>query len=179
VYRALISDGKLGLKGVVTYTTRPRREGETEGTEYHFITDGRLETLKKEGRVIELRVYNTVRGAWSYCTVDDGQIDLAAGNYLMIVTLDSYKSLVDHYGRGHVTPIYLYVEDGLRLERALERERSGGKPEYEEMCRRFLADAADFSEERLKYCGILSSFKNIDLKSCVEQISDEILHQIM
>ena len=38
-----------GLKTVVTYTTRPIRDGETEGVEYHFTSVPQLEQMKTEG----------------------------------------------------------------------------------------------------------------------------------
>ena len=36
VYHRLCDDKSLGLHTVTLYTTRPRREGETDGVEYHF-----------------------------------------------------------------------------------------------------------------------------------------------
>ena len=64
------------------------------------------------------------------------------------------------------------MEDGLRLERALERERKQQPPKYEEMCRRFLADQADYSEEKLKGAGITQRYSNEkDLMSCVETLA--------
>ena len=41
-----------------------------------------------------------------------------------------------------------------RLIRAIDREKQQKEPKYEEMCRRFLADASDFSEENLKKAGV-------------------------
>jgi guanylate kinase len=178
VFKEIMGCAELGLRGVVTYTTRPRREGETDGIEYHFITDTELEKYKSNGSLIELRQYDTVRGIWSYCTLDDGQINLDTGNYLMIVTLEAYESLSAFFGAESVVPLYLYVEDGLRLTRALQREMTGIKPDYNEMCRRYLADSSDFSAERLGRCGIEKCYDNGDLDKCVEQIIAEILRQI-
>ena len=80
----------------------------------------------------------------NYFTADDGQVDLSEGNYLGIGTLESYQKLKQYYGEEHVIPVYIEVEDGERLQRALLREREQEKPKYEEMCRRFLADQRDF-----------------------------------
>ena len=66
------------------------------------------------------------------------------------------------------------VEDGLRLSRALERERQQMQPKYAELCRRFLADSEDFSEEKLKELGIIKRYENIEMKKCVEEILLEI-----
>ena len=67
------------------------------------------------------------------------------------------------------------VEDGLRLERALKREREVERPRYAEMCRRFLADMEDFSEEKLAEAGITEIFDNTDFDRCVDKISARIL----
>ena len=157
------------LKTIVIYTTRPIREGEQNGREYHFVDDDKLKELQDAGKVIELREYNTVHGIWKYFTADDGQFD-GDDNYLAIGTLESYVQLRDYFGQERLVPIYVEVEDGLRLERALARERMQATPKYEEMCRRFLADAADFSVENLKEAGITRKFTNMDVDKCVQGI---------
>ena len=73
-----------------------------------------------------------------------------------------------------VIPIYVEVEDGLRLSRAVERERAQREPKYAELCRRFLADEADFSEEKLSEAGIVKRFQNDDLERCLQEIFREI-----
>ncbi|MBQ2923476.1 MAG: guanylate kinase [Tyzzerella sp.] len=157
------------LKTIVIYTTRPIREGELNGREYYFVDDDKLKELQEAGKVIELREYNTVHGIWKYFTADDGQFD-GDDNYLAIGTLESYVQLRDYFGQERLVPIYVEVEDGLRLERALARERMQATPKYEEMCRRFLADAADFSVDNLKEAGITRKFYNIDMDKCVGEI---------
>ena len=161
------------LKTIVIYTTRPIREGELNGREYHFVDDDKLKELQEAGKVIELREYNTVHGIWKYFTADDGQFD-GDDNYLAIGTLESYVKLRDYFGQERLVPIYVEVEDGLRLERALVRERMQATPKYEEMCRRFLADAADFSVENLKEAGITRKFTNMDVDKCVQGIIFDI-----
>lgn len=157
------------LKTIVIYTTRPIREGELNGREYYFVDDNKLKELQEKGKVIELREYNTVHGIWKYFTADDGQFD-GDDNYLAIGTLESYVKLRDYFGQERLVPIYVEVEDGLRLERALARERMQATPKYEEMCRRFLADAADFSLDNLNKAGITRKFMNIDMDKCVGEI---------
>lgn len=176
VFRRLIYDPSLGLRGVVPYTTRPKRGGETEGREYHFISEQTLRNLEKQGKVIELRRYHTVHGVWCYCTVDDGQIDLKTGNYLLIATPEEIHNLRRAFGEA-VVPIYIEVEDGERLTRAMRRERRSGRPDYAEMCRRYLADEEDFSPDRLAACGIERYFANGDLEQCVREIREEILRR--
>ena len=152
------------LRTVTLYTTRPIREGEKDGVEYFFVTDEVLDDYGRRGLVVEERGYHTVCGLWRYATVDDGQIDLAASDYLVIGTLESYEKMREYYGAEHLVPIYIEVEDGERLARALQRERSQAEPKYAEMCRRFLADTKDFSEENLKRLGIGKRFYNQEKK---------------
>ena len=162
------------LKTLVLYTTRPIREGEQEGIEYHFVTDEELERFEKAGKIIEERTYDTVYGAWKYATIEDGQINLAAYDYLVIGTLGSYAGMKKCYGAENLVPIYIEVEDGERLSRALSRERQQEQPKYEEMCRRFLADQKDFSEENLEEAGIARRYYNDDKVQCLEKIIGEI-----
>ena len=70
-------------------------------------------------------------------------------NYLGIGTLESYEGMKQYYGEENICPLYIEVEDGERLKRAIRREEQQTVPKYEEMCRRFLADAEDFSEVKL------------------------------
>ena len=155
---------------IVPYTTRPIREGEHDGVEYYFVDEKRLKEMQQAGQVIEVRSYNTKCGIWTYFTADDGQIDLLAHSYIMIGTLVSYEAMRDYFGAGAIVPVYIEVEDGTRLERAIGRERKQAVPQYEEMCRRFLADAKDFSEEKLEKAGIRRRFVNTDLEECLQEI---------
>lgn len=163
-----------GLKEIILYTTRPLREGEVEGREYHFVTDQVLEKFKKDGKMIELRAYDTIHGIWKYATVDDGQVDLQDADYLSIGTLESYKKLQEYYGTDKIVPLYIEVEDGERLFRALSRERMQEQPKYAEMCRRFLADTEDFSEDKLLKLGIQKRFINDNIERCLDELKREI-----
>ncbi len=162
------------FKEIVLYTTRPRREGETDGREYHFVADEILEEFQKAGKMIELRAYDTIHGIWKYATVDDGQVRLKEADYLSIGTLESYEKLQEYYGANRIVPLYIEVEDGERLFRALSRERMQEKPKYAEMCRRFLADTEDFSEDKLLKLGIQKKFINDDRNRCLKELIREI-----
>ena len=163
------------LKTIVMYTTRPIRDGERDGVEYYFTNQKKLEELSQAGKVIELRTYETVHGPWSYFTADDGQFDLESGQkYLMIGTLDSYEKMCRYFGNEVMVPLYLELPDGERLMRAQKREEKQKEPCYREVCRRYLADEKDFSEERLLELGIQKRFSNMNLEHCVKEIIREL-----
>ena len=174
IYNCLLKEKDLGLLPYVGYTTRPIRAGEQDGVEYYFTTKADLDRFEKEGRLIECRVYHTVYGDWYYYSVDSDKVDLSQNDYLYIGTLESYVKMRDYYGADRIVPIYIELDDGVRLERALMRERQQKEPGYAEMCRRFLTDSEDFSEENLKKAGIERRFENTDLETCIGEIRNEI-----
>lgn len=174
LYRRLNEENRYGLKSIVSYTTRPIRQGEKDGREYHFVGVDAFERLKDTGKVIEYRAYNTVHGIWYYFLADDGQIDLEKDSYLLIGTLEGYESLIEYFGKEAIVPIYLEVDDGIRLQRALDRERSQPSPKYAELCRRYLADSQDFSEEKLERDEIKTRFNNEDIEVTCRNILDYI-----
>lgn len=170
IYQKLLQQKDLGLQRLVTGTTRPIREGEQNGENYYFYTDQQFEQLCVDGKIIESRSYHTIHGIWHYFTVADGQLDPADGDYLTINTLEAYLKLRDYFGAERLIPLYLEVDDGLRLQRALDRERRQPEPKYKEMCRRFLADEKDFSEENLKRAQIQPIFENRVLEDTLKQL---------
>ena len=174
LYKDIVARFGNELGTVVPYTTRPIREGEQEGVEYHFITESEMKEMDEAGKVIEKRCYQTVYGPWYYLTADDGQIDLSRRSSILIVTPAAYGKLRDYFGTEQVVPLYVEPEDGLRLARALKRERAQKNPKYEEMCRRFLADAEDFSEEKLRELGIDRRFVNNQYERVLNELCDVI-----
>ncbi|NLL80332.1 MAG: guanylate kinase [Clostridiales bacterium] len=170
IYSRLMEDEALRLCPVVMYTTRPIRAGEKEGVAYHFTDEAGLNAIRESGRLIELRAYDTCMGVWYYFTADDGQINLEENDYLIIGTLESYNKSKVYFGTEHLVPIYVELEDGERLQRALDRERLQEPPKYDELCRRFLADSEDFAEEKIKEAGIDRRFENNDLETCLQEI---------
>ena len=171
IYNRLLAMERLHLRRVVPYTTRPMRSGEIDGQTYVFCTEQQVAEFDEAGKIIELRAYHTVYGIWKYFTADDGQICLAESDYLMIGTLEAYEQIRDYFGTDKVCPVYVEVDDGLRLQRALDRERAQDQPKYAEMCRRFLADEEDFSEENLERAGITKRFQNTDLDQVTQEIA--------
>ncbi len=170
IYKKLLAQDQVRLCAIVPYTTRPIRAGERNGVEYHFTDEAGFQKLQESGSVIESRLYSTYLGKWRYFTVADDSIDLEEHSYLLIGTLEAYLKLRRFYGADRVLPVMIGLDDGERLQRALDREKAQDEPKYEEMCRRFLADAEDFSEEKLKSAGIDRIFYNDEIDRCLEEI---------
>ena len=78
------------------------------------------------------------------------------------------------FGKEAVVPLLIEIDDGVRLQRALDREKQQQEPKYDEMCRRFLADAKDFAEDTLAKCEIPVRFENENLTECIDSLVDYI-----
>ena len=88
--------------------------------------------------------------------------------------------LRQYYGTEQVVPLYIETEDGLRLAHALQRERKQPEPNYAELCRRYLADCEDFSEEKIEAAGIGIEERipnNDTLQGCILRVQERILEQ--
>ena len=158
IYKNLIEDESLKLNTVILYTTRPMRAGETDGVEYFFVNDETAVKMQESGRIVELREYNN-----------------SGNRYLVIGTLEAYDKFCEFYGKQHIMPVYIEVEDGLRLTRAIHREQKQDNPHYEEMCRRFLADSEDFSEENIARAGITRFSNNGEFENCLNEVREAIV----
>ena len=178
VYRELLKRFP-GSRRLIPCTTRPRREGERDGEEYRFVTEEQLDAFEKSGKLVEKRVYETVAGPWIYATVDWEETDAESGSAVIgIGTLESYLKLRSYYGAERMLPVYIEVDDGTRLQRALDREKQQKNPNYAELCRRFLADQRDFSEEKLLEAGILKRYRNDELPNCLARIAEDVIHYV-
>ena len=178
IFKEIIKDNSLNLKKIVGYTTRPKRVEENDGVEYNFIDDDMINKFIQKNKVIELRKYDTVNGIWYYGTMDDGQINLQTNSYIVISTLESYSSFKKYFGSNNVIPLYIDVDDGIRLQRILNREMSEDSPNYKEICRRFIADSEDFSNKNLKLNDIEKIYSNNNLVECIADVKNNIIKYI-
>lgn len=173
IYSELVQH--LNLRKITCYTTRPIRSQETEGVEYHFVSEEQMKQLGEEKKIIECRSYHTINGIWYYFTADDGQFDNRNQDYAMVGTLAQYEKIRNFFGTDRVYPIYIEVSAYDRLTRSINRESQQENPNYAEVCRRFLADEIDFSEENIKIQGITKRYINDNLAYCIEAIEKDIL----
>ena len=135
------------LVPLVTYTTRPMRDGEKDGVDYNFVSREEFFELEKQGRIFESRVYHTtvngVEDDWYYGSPRLG--DVMERNYVGILDLDGIRSYIKEYGADVVTPVFIYTDDEIREARAIRR----GSFDKSEWDRRFADDAKKFSKEEL------------------------------
>ena len=180
IYNGLREIFKDKLMPIVMYSTRPRRNGEINGREYHFIDDNKLKKL--ENKIIESRVYDVIvdnnSALWTYATVDDGTINLNKNNYIMVGPLKSVASMRKYFDDNRIIPFFIEVDQSIRIERAIAREQNGNH-NYNEMCRRWLADMEDFSKSKIEEAEyIFKVYNNSDLDSVLFNITKIIIQNI-
>ena len=170
IERRLIKENKFALKEMIMSTTRPKRTYEVEGREYYFKTVEEMLELERQGKIIEKREYATIYGPWYYFTTSTN-IDLENNNYIGSNTLEGLDQFVKFYGDKNIISLLIKVDDGIRLQRALDREKKEFSPKYQELCRRFLADSIDFSEENSNKRQITSIiYNNSTLDNTMEEV---------
>lgn len=159
IRRRLVQENKFAFKEMIMSTTRPKRTGEVEGREYYFKSVEEMLELERNGKIVEKRKYDTVYGPWYYFTTST-TIDLENYNYVGSNTLEGLDQFVNFYGLENIISLLIKVDDDIRLQRALDREKKEVNPKYQELCRRFLADSYDFSEENINKRQITSIIDN-------------------
>ncbi len=132
-----------GLEPILSYTTRPMRDGEEEGKQYHFISNEEFKQMEEKGLFLESRTFETsVDGkaeTWRYAT-PFVQIE-EEKDYVMIKDLSGAIDILMKYGREDVVIFHLDVDSEERYKRAVSR----GSFDKTEWKRRELADREKFT----------------------------------
>lgn len=146
---------------IIPCTTRPKRDGEINGKEYHFFDDTGYFKYKDEEKIIESRSYDTEFGIWYYFNINENIYMDEKVIYLNIGTIDSYTAFCDYFGKDNIIPIYLDAPGDIRLIRSIYRlgEKRKDK-DIKEICRRYLTDEEDFSYSKIKKLNLSIKFDN-------------------
>ena len=137
---AIIKGNYLSLaKPIISCTTRPIRENEQDGVNYHYLTNEEFAEQVVNGEMLEATVFNN----WCYGTstknLDKNAINLGVFNPEGVEILRGYDNI-------DLIVIYIVADDKVRLLRQLNREEH---PDCNEIVRRFGTDKQDFRETRI------------------------------
>lgn len=159
-----------GFKPIVSYTTRPMRDGEVDGVDYHFIDKATFDEYVRKGIIFESRSYNTLVGGeqdiWYY---GSPSLDASKDDYVGVLDIGGIKSYLQYYNTKDITLIYVMVsDDELRKQRAMGR---GGFDESE-WNRRLKDDNVKFSSDTLKELSLLYGRPITVIRNDGESIDD-------
>ena len=133
--KLLCEDLPMFTAPIISCTTRPPRDCETDGVDYHFITEQEFREKEKNGFILESTEFRGWHYGTLYSSLDSEKINVGVFNIQGIKTIMQNDNLL-------VCPVRIAASDKLRLMRSLAREHN---PDCVEICRRFLADEADFN----------------------------------
>lgn len=157
-----IEDTKMFLHEIVSCTTRPPREGEVNGVNYHFMTNEEFAQKILKGEMLEATIFND----WCYGTalqsLDVNKVNIGVFNPEGIETL-----LQD--SRINLRVYYVDVPSKERLIRQLNREEF---PDVDEIIRRYKADEEDFMDLDFNYYTVF----NDDKKDTMTETVRDIIH---
>lgn len=151
-----------GYNKIVSYTTRPPREGEVDGEDYHFITKSQFRRLKEQDFFAETAMYND----WYYgvakrdCTDDKVAVLTPHG----LRQISKIKEI-------NVTSFYINVPRRDRLIKILQRGDN-----IEESYRRNLSDVGQFDGvwDEVDYV-----INNNGYNKSIAEMSKEILYLVL
>jgi guanylate kinase len=126
----------------VSHSTRPMREGEVNGVNYHFVSDSTFIYMNVTGKFLETREYKTQYGYWRY-GLSKAEVDLSK-HQLVILDENGYYQVLEELGKENIVPFYIHVDEPTRIMRALKRENKNDENYYMETYRRSLDDFQDF-----------------------------------
>mgnify|MGYP002525735182 CR=1 FL=1 len=118
------------FKKVVTCTTRPKREYETDGVDYYFISDEAFLDLENSDYFAETASYN----GWKYGSAKTEYV----GNKVVVLTPRGLRS-IRRNGIKDIFSVYLDVPRRDRMKKSLDRG-----DDIEEIYRRSLSDVGQF-----------------------------------
>lgn len=155
---------------IISYTTRPPREGEVNGKNYYFITEEEFAATP----MLEEVSFRDWHYGTSLKAFDPAAINIGVFNPEGLRKLFAYDNLT-------IYPFYVYADTRVRLIRQLSREQL---PDIEEIYRRFHADNADFGDEKDEIDNFVSEFhgnvlvnmgeKDIVINNIIGQIEEVI-----
>lgn len=153
------------LHEIVSCTTRPPREGEVDGINYHFLTNEQFAEKVLNGDMLEATVFND----WCYGTAKSS-LSLDKIN-IGVFNPEGIENLLEYHPTLNLKIFAIDCPSKERLLRQLNRELD---PDVEEILRRWQTDRNDFRAlpERFPHT-VLYNVEPYDLQTCAREIAGQ------
>lgn len=161
IVKKLVNDYKY-IK-LITYCTRPMRNGEVNGETYHFVNTDDFMQKMKSGFFAEWKAYTTTDGVWYYGTAME-DLEKADDRTVVILTPDGYRDIKGKVNC-KIVSIYLYANNATIKKRLMAR---GDDPKEAE--RRVLHDNEDFKGIENEVDRIVYNNENDTIDGAVQKI---------
>lgn len=147
VVRELFARCRLPIRRSISATTRPPRAGETDGVEYHFLTQDAFEQKRSQGDFLESFEVHGM-GYWYGTLREEVDRGLAEGQIVVLeIDVNGARQVLDKYP--DATSIFVRPESLDELERRL---RGRGSETEERVARRLETARQELAEaHRYRY----------------------------
>lgn len=141
----------LNVPIAVSCTTRPMRTGETNGVEYHFLSNDEFDDMDENNQFVEQTEYiiesENVKYRYGYSIeeLDKSEISLA------IVNPHGYRCLLESQFKDNILSIQIVRNDRDRLISYLERDKNVNIYEVFDRYKRDMEDFHDLVTDRIIY----------------------------
>jgi len=152
IIKEVLTNHPREMTRLITYTTRPPREDEVEGEQYHFVAPDQFSDLALQGRLMEADENTIGRDVYDlgyvYSMPTDIFDGIPASKHLMMAEVDIYgmRLLREHYP--DCITIFVTTSPDTLLERILDRPdehmNENNLAHRMETARQQIAAASDF-----------------------------------
>lgn len=149
------------LHWIVSHTTRPPRDYEIDGKDYHFVTEEQFTQMMLNYEMMEATSYRDWFYGTAYDSLSDDKINIGVFN------LEGMKCIIEDNSLD-VMPVYVQASDKTRLQRSLQREEN---PDCDEICRRFMADKKEFQFIEFEHY-VLSNEEGDNVETALKALLD-------
>lgn len=126
----------VGLKKIITYTTRPKRKGEHEGIDYHFVSKEEFKKMIDNSKFLEYAVYDASFGRVYYGSLKE---DYNKMDSVIVLNPKGVEKLLSYDGGINALIVELVPSQATLKQRLSSRGDSPAEIE-----RRLKADDTDF-----------------------------------
>jgi len=149
---------KMGLNYLPKFTTRPKRDFETEGKEYNFISKNQYQELKDNNMILVDQEFSIGDDTWYYGVTKETY----EKSQLFIMTPHELSQLPEEI-RSKCFKVFLNIDEDIRRKRITKRSDMNDSVE-----RRLKADKEDFKD-----------FKEYDLRISDPDFESEWVYDLM
>ena len=151
------------LNPIISCTTRPKRDYEVNGIDYHFLSENEIKEMISNGSMLEYAIFNNWYYGTGLISLDPNKINIGVFNLQGLQSLISRNDV-------ELFPVYVHACGKTRLLRNLTRENN---PDCREICRRYLADEKEFYSAYDIIWGNDKSFTERFLETTITRFENE------
>lgn len=163
------------FKPIISTTSRPMRDGETEGKEYYFVSKEEFIKKMEENKFLEYRSYDTlvegVPDTWYYGSPKLSIDEIARSEYITVLDFEGTEKYINTYGPENCFIVYLEIDDKTRKERAMKR----GSFDETKWNRRLKDDAVKFSEEKINSLVNLRLINDFSISDLANKLDEKLV----